>query len=179
MRNVLFAALIAADGVAGCAATPGGAIDAAGVEASWDPVVVAQTVDAGRAARKAGDLGTAERLCYTAFQAVDRSALASYDAYADLLEAEHRPEAPRVREQAVRLREVKASQGRGTQPGSTYLGFAPADGLDAYAALLLTLDRPDASQRMRSLALAYRQVQQAHFERTMLFRQGKDPRGAC
>jgi hypothetical protein len=32
---------------------------------------------------------------------------------------------------------------------------------------------------MRSLSLAYQQVQQAHFQRTQLLQQGKDPRGAC
>jgi hypothetical protein len=32
---------------------------------------------------------------------------------------------------------------------------------------------------MRTLALAYQQVQQAHFQRTQLLQQGKDPRGSC
>ena len=41
------------------------------------------------------------------------------------------------------------------------------------------LHEPEESQRMRSLALAYQQVQQAHFQRTMMYRQGQDPRGSC
>ena len=74
---------------------------------------------------------------------------------------------------------MNAEQHLGTQPTSTYLGFAPSDGLKVYAHLLSTLHEDDESRRMRSLALAYRQVQQAHFQRTMMFRQGQDRRGSC
>jgi len=70
-------------------------------------------------------------------------------------------------------------QSSGTQPTSTYLGFAPAEGLNAYADLLSSVREVEESQRMHSLALAYQQVQQAHFQRTMMFRQGQDPRGSC
>ena len=146
--------------------------------APWDPAVMGRAIDAARDARRQGDIATAERLCYDAFQNVDRSALAAYDAYVERLHVEHRAEEAKVREQSARLHELKAEQSRGTQPTSTYLGFAPADGLKAYADLLAP-SQPDDAQRMRSLALAYQQVQQAHFQRTMMFRQGQDPRGSC
>jgi len=151
--------------------------DAAG--ASWDVAGMGRTIAAARQARQAGDLDTAEQLCRVAFDSVERSALAAYDAYADRLKAEHRSDESTVHEQSARLHALKAEQGRGTQPTSTYLGFAPSDGLNAYADLLSSVRDDDGSRRMHSLALAYQQVQQAHFQRTMLFRQGKDPRGSC
>ena len=180
MGRASLAALITLTALVGWAADPGRAADSNtnSAEVTWDAAQVARMVNAARQARQQGDLMAAERLCYTAFQTVDQSALAAYDAYVDLLTTEHRAEEPTVRAQAARLHEVKAHQG-GTEPTSTYLGFAPTDGLNAYADLLRTLEHPDEAQRMRSLALAYQQVQQAHFQRTMLYRQGKDPRGAC
>jgi len=180
MRRPLLAALITA--AAGCLAHHAGASDSspnAADAAAWDQALVARAVDAARQAHQQGDLMAAERLCHDAFEAVDQSALAAYDAYADLLRSEHRTEEATVRTQALRLHELRAQRSQQTQPTSTYLGFAPSDGLNAYADLLQTLQRPDDAQRMRSLAIAYRQVQQAHFQRTMLFQQGKDPRGAC
>ena len=146
---------------------------------SWDAVAMGRLIGSARQARLLGDLMVAERLCHEAFQSVDDSALAAYDAYVDRLHAEHRSEAAAVREQSARFHVLKSEQGRGNQPTSTYLGFAPADGLKTYADLLATLQQPEEAQRMRSLALAYQQVQQAHFQRPMMFRQGQDPRGSC
>jgi len=91
----------------------------------------------------------------------------------------HRNDEAAVRGQSARLRAPRAEQSSGTQPTSTYLGFAPAEGLNAYADLLSSVREVEESQRMHSLALAYQQVQQAHFQRTMMFRQGQDPRGSC
>ena len=147
--------------------------------APWNPTAMGRTIDAARDARRQGDLATAERLCHDAFESVDRSALDAYDAYVERLHAQHRAEEASVRDQSARLHELKVEQSRGTQPTSTYLGFAPADGLKAYAELLATSQQPDDAARVRSLALAYQQVQQAHFQRTMMFRQGQDPRGSC
>ncbi len=181
MRKDLFAVLVTVLLLAACAtnAGPVPGSDAPVAEARWDPSRIDGMVAAARQARERGDLASAERLCYTAFLTVDHHAVESYDAYADLLKAEHRVEEPTVRAQAARLRESKAAQSTGTQPSSSYLGFAPPDGLNGYADLLQAVGQTAESQRMRSLALAYRQVQQAHFSRTMLYRQGKDPRGAC
>ena len=146
---------------------------------SWDPVRMGKMIDAARRSRQQGDFAVAERDCQAAFESVDGSALAAYDAYAERLGAEHRPEEASVREQSAKLHALKAEQRGGTQPTSTYLGFAPADGLKAYADLLSTLHEDDDSRRVRSLALAYQQVQQAHFQCTMMFRRGQDPRGSC
>jgi len=84
-----------------------------------------------------------------------------------------------VRAQSARLHELSAQPRQGTEPTSTYLGFSTAGGLQAYADLLRSLGELDEAERMRSLSLAYQQVQQAHFQRTQLLQQGKDPRGAC
>lgn len=147
---------------------------------TWDAVWMGHTIEAARQARRSGDTTTAEQLCHDAFDSVDRSALAAYDAYVDRLRVDHRAEEATVRNQSERLHAVKAEPDRGgTQPTSTYLGFAPAEGLKAYADLLEHSNRLDDAQRMRSLALAYQQVQQAHFQRTQMFRQGQDPRGSC
>jgi hypothetical protein len=161
------------------AADPAGSPSAHVAAVAWDPAGIAHTIDAARQAREHGDVMGAERLCHDAFQSIDTSALAAYDAYADRLRAEQRPEEATVRAQAARLHEVKAQQGQSTQPTSTYLGFSTSGGLNAYADLLQGLHEPDEAARMRSLALAYQQVQQAHFQRTQMFQQGKDPRGAC
>ncbi len=146
---------------------------------SFDQAGVARAIDAPRQARQRGDVMAAERLCYAAFQIVDESALAAYDAFADRLKIEHRTEEVTVRAQSARLHELKAQQLQGTKPTSTYLGFSTSGGLQAYADLLRSLGDIDEAERMRSLALGYQQVQQAHFQRTQLFQQGKDPRGSC
>jgi hypothetical protein len=166
---VLMAAAIGAQ-AAEPLANPSPAFDVAGV---------ARSIDAARQARERGDLMTAERLCDGAFQTVEETALAAYDAFADRLQAEHRAEATTVRAQSARLHELNAQRRQGNEPTSTYLGFSTASGLQAYADLLRGLGAPDEAERMRSLSLAYQQVQQAHFQRTRLFQQGKDPRGAC
>ena len=178
MQRFRLPALLAALGAALVTAVtlPAGAVEA---DPSWDPARMGRTIASARLARQQGDLDAAERLCREAFESVDRSALAAYDAYADRLHAEHRAEEAAVRDQSERLHALKAAQSRGTEPSSTYLGFAPAEGLKAYADLFASLHEPDEAQRMRSLALAYQQVQQAEFQRTMMFRQGKDPRGSC
>ena len=153
---------------------PAGAVEA---DRSWDPARVGHTIADARQARQEGDLNAAERLCHDAFESVDSSALAAYDAYADLLHVEHRVEEATVRGQSERLHAVKVEQRRSTRPSSTYLGFAPAEGLKAYADLLASLQQRDDAQHIRSLALAYQQVQQAHFQRTTMFRQGQDRAG--
>jgi hypothetical protein len=146
---------------------------------SFDQAGVARAIDAARQARQRGDVMAAERLCYAAFQNIEESALAAYDAYADRLKVERRSEEATVHAQSARLHELKSQQLQGTKPTSTYLGFSTSGGLQAYADLLHSLGEIDEAERMRSLALAYQQVQQAHFQRTQLFQQGKDPRGSC
>ena len=162
--------------VATAAPAEGAHADAA---SSWDQAGVARNIDAARQARQQGDLMAAERLCYAAFQSVDDSALAAYDAYADRLKAEHRAEEPTVRAQAARLHELRVQHSRATQPTSDYLGFSTSGGLQAYAEFLRSLGEAGEAERMHSLALAYQQVQYAQVQRTLLFQQGKDPRGSC
>jgi hypothetical protein len=182
MQSVFHRPIVAALFFASCAALAANPADgpaASGAAVAWDPAGAARTIDAARQAHQRGDLMSAERLCYSAFQSIDASALAAYDAYADRLHAEHRAEEATVRAQSERLHALKAERSQATQPTSTYLGFSTSGGLNAYADLLQSLHEADEAARMRSLALAYQQVQQAHFQRTQMFQQGKDPRGAC
>jgi len=182
MARMWLATLIAIGGLTNAAAgDPGARMDSrpSALDTPWDPARVARIVDEARQARRQGDLVVAERLCYTVFETVDRDAVVGYDAYADLLRTEHRAEEATVRAQAAQLHELRAHRFDSKGPTSTYLGFAPSDGLNAYAELLQTLGRSGEAQRMRSLALAYRQVQEAHLQRTLMFHQGRDPRGAC
>jgi hypothetical protein len=165
--------------VAALAAEPMDRPSADGSAVSWDSAAIARTVDAARRARQHGEVMSAERLCHDAFESIGASALAAYDAYADRLKAEHRPEEATVRAQAARLHALKVEQAQGAQATSSYLGFSTAGGLNAYADLLQSLHEADEAARMRSLALAYQQLQQANFQRLQLLQQGKDPRGAC
>lgn len=179
MQRHLHVAILALAALSIAAATATAAQESRGnASPSFDQAGVARAIDAARQARQHGDMMAAERLCYAAFQIVDESALAAYDAFANRLKAEHRTEEVTVREQSARLHELKTRR-QGNEPTSTYLGFSTSGGLQAYADLLHSLGEIDEAQRMRSLALAYQQVQQAHFQRTQLFQQGKDPRGAC
>jgi hypothetical protein len=182
MARRLLAALFAITGIVSSAAgNPGARVDSrpTALDTPWDPARVAQIVDQARQARRQGDLVAAEWLCYTVFETVDRDSVVGYDAYADLLKTEHRAEEATVRAQAARLRELRAHRADSKGPTSTYLGFAPSEGLSDYAELLQTLGQPGEAERMRSLALAYRQVQVAHLQRSLMFSQGRDMRGAC
>lgn len=152
MRRIGITVLMAGLGLATIAATAQPA-DTAVAAVSWDLARMGRTIAAARQARQAGDLDSAERLCRVAFESVDRSALAAYGAYADRIKARHRNDEAAVRERFARLRALKAEQSSGTQPTGTYLGFAPAEGLNAYADLLSSVREVEESQRMHSLAL--------------------------
>jgi len=154
-------------------------VSAAPAAIAWDAQRVAGIVEAARAKRAQGDLAAAEQLCHVAFANIEDSVVGAYDDYVDRLEALQRAEAALVREQALRLHDLQAHRQDATGPTSTYLGFSPVEGLGAYAELQQSLDRADDAARLRSLALAYRQEQAAHVQRTLLYHQGKDPRGMC
>ena len=183
MKKTMLAMLVAASACTACAAhrdpSPEAVAMPTALDGPWEPSRVAALLESAGRSRRDGDRPTAERRCYTVFLTVDRDALDAYDAYADALQAAGGPTASVVREQAVRLRETKRAQSGGSRPSSTYLGFVPADGLDAYAEWLRRGGRADAAERMRTLAVAYRQVQQAQVQRTVLFQRGEDPRGTC
>ena len=147
MRTLLPTVLASCIGTTALLATAQPAADPTSTGLPWDPAQMGRTIDAARQARRHGDVMTAERLCYVAFQSVDQSALAAYDAYAGRLHAEDRLEEATVREQSARLHALKAEQSRGTQPTSTYLGFAPSDGLNAP---MPTCSRPCSSPTSRS-----------------------------
>ena len=176
MRRVL--CITMAMSVAACTTGPR-SVEATAGPAPWDPPRVASTFEAARQAHAQGDLISAERLCRTAFEAVDDGVLAGYDAYVAQLNAERRADEATMRDRVRQLRAQREQRRTATQPTSSYLGFSPTQDLDGFADLLQSRAHPDEAQRMRSLAVAYGRVQQAHVQRTVLFHQGKDPRGTC
>src|SRR5207237_10750798 len=108
MRSAFHVTLIAAGLFAAAAVSLSIAAEAV-VAPEWDSARATAIVEAARTAQRQGDLLAAEHLCYGYATIGDRSALAAYDAYADLLKAEQRTEEAAVRVQAARLHEVKAS----------------------------------------------------------------------
>ena len=100
MRRIRYTVLVAGLGLATIAALAQSA-DTPAADPAWDPANMSRTIDAARQSRQQGDLAAAERLCHAAFDSVDRSALAAYDAYADRLRADHRTEEASVREQSA------------------------------------------------------------------------------
>src|SRR5205085_417635 len=101
MRPALHVTFIAAGLFAAAAVSPSIAADELLVAPEWDPARATAIVEAARTAQRQGDLLAAEHLCYGYATIVDRSALAAYDAYADLLKAEQRTEEAAVRAPAA------------------------------------------------------------------------------
>ncbi len=176
MRTIGWMALATA--LAACT-TSAPRMNAAAGPVAWDPPQVESVFEAARQALARGDAPAAERLCYQAFEAIDDAVPVGYDAYAALLESDRSGEAATMRERARQLRALREARRSATQPTSNYLGFSPAQDLDAYAALLQARQRTDESRRMRALAAAYTREQGAHVQRTLLYQARKDPRGTC
>ena len=149
------------------------------VPQAWEAAQWERMILAAKQAREQSNKADAERLCSQALSYVDASAVKSLYEYAELLSAQNRGDGAEVRAKADKLRESKIQAAQATRPGSTYLGFAPGDELNEYAALLQELHRGAEAEAMRALSEAYKYAQQAHGARSILFMQGKDPRGEC
>jgi hypothetical protein len=132
-----------------------------------------------QSARHRGDKNEGEGLCARAIRYVEAQAVTSLGAYADFLDLQRAGSGADARTKAERLAEVKAQQARATKAGSSYLGFVPWDELNGYADALRDAKRESNSQDMRVLAAAYKYTQEVFVYRSLLIREGKDPRGEC
>ncbi len=149
------------------------------VPTQWDPGVwEIMLVDIAQAQKRGARL-QAEALCARAIPYVEAQGLQALRDYASFLDAQKPGSGDAMRSKADRLAQTKAAQASGGQAGSVYLGFAPADELDAFAAALRQDGAEPKAQAMAKLAAGYRRGQQAYFKRGQLMQAGKDPRGEC
>ena len=146
---------------------------------TWEQVYWDQMMLAVESARQRGDKLEAEGLCARAIPYVEAQAVKALRDYAELLDSQRVGSGADTRIKAERLAQVKAQQARATKPGSSYLGFVPWDELNGYADTLHEAQRESDSQAMHALAAAYKYTQEVYVRRTLLMREGKDPRGEC
>jgi hypothetical protein len=146
---------------------------------AWEPAYWEQTMLAVKSARRRDDRPQAEGLCARAIPYVEAQAIKALRDYAELLDSRRAGSGAAMRANAERLAQVKAQQSRATKPGSSYLGFVPWEELDRYADALHEAQRESDSQALRALAEAYKYTQEVYMRRTLLMREGKDPRGEC
>jgi hypothetical protein len=130
-------------------------------------------------ARDQGRKLEAEALCARAIPYAEAQAVPALRAYAALLDSQQAGSGTAMRGKADRLAQIQADQRKGTAPGSTYLGYAPAQEIARYADELQQAQRLVDARSMQALAAAYQRSQQVYVQRTLLMRQGKDPRGTC
>ena len=146
---------------------------------TWEPTYWEQMMLAVKSARERGDKLEAEGLCARAIPYVEAQAVKALRDYAELLDSQEAGSGADTRAKAERLAQIKAEQTRATKPGSGYLGFVPWDELNGYAGILHQAKRESDSQAARALAAAYKYTQEVYVRRTLLMREGKDPRGEC
>jgi hypothetical protein len=146
---------------------------------TWKPAYWDETMLAIKSARERGDRSQAEGLCARAIPYVEQHAVKALNDYAAFLDSQHAGSGSGIRAKAERLAQVKAQQSRGTKPGNSYLGFVPWEELAGYADALHAAQRESDSQAIRELAAAYKYSQEVYVRRTLLMREGKDPRGEC
>ena len=126
-----------------------------------------------------GDKVQAESMCARLIPYAEAQGVKALLQYAELLESKKSTSAAAARARAEKLAEVKAAQARGNAPSSTYLGFSPWEELYAYAGALEATNHDSEAQSIRLLAAAYRRSQEIYIRRSILMREGKDPRGEC
>jgi uncharacterized protein HemY len=146
---------------------------------TWEPAYWDKMMLAAKEAQQRGDKIEAESLCSKVIPYVEAQAVKALRDHADLLEAQKSGSAADARARAERLAQVKADQARARAPSSTYLGFVPWEELHVYVGALQLSRRDSDAQAVRLLAAAYRRSQEAYIRRTLLMREGKDPRGEC
>ncbi len=149
------------------------------VPTAWEPAFWDKAMTAIKDAQKRDEKLEAETLCSKAIPYVETQAVRALRQYAELLEELKAPGAIDANARAERLAQVKAEQSRRGGPSSSYLGFSPADELYVYAGALQASRRESDAQAMRLLAAAYRRTQEVYIRRSILMREGKDPRGEC
>jgi hypothetical protein len=146
---------------------------------TWQPAYWDESLHAIGTLREHGDKQGAENLCADTIHYAEQQAIQALKDYADLLDSQSAGSGAEMRAKAERLAQVKEQQRHATKPGSSELGFVPWDELSRYADALRDAHRDADSQAIRELAAAYKHTQEAYIRRTLLMRQGKDPRGEC
>jgi hypothetical protein len=147
--------------------------------ATWQPSYWDEALQGIKTMREHGDRQAAESLCADAIPYVERQAISALKDYADLLDLQRAGSGAEMRAKAAKLAAAKERQRHATKPGTTPLGFVPWDELTRYADALLEAHRDADAQALRELAAAYKYTQEVYLRRTILMRQGKDPRGEC
>jgi hypothetical protein len=149
------------------------------VPPTWQPAYWNESLQSISTLRERGDKQGAENLCATTIHYAEQQAIKALKDYADLLDSQSAGSGAEMRAKAEKLAQVKEQQRHATKPGNSYLGFVPWDELTRYADALRDAHRDSDSQAIRELAAAYKHTQEAFVNRTLLMRQGKDPRGEC
>jgi hypothetical protein len=157
----------------------GSIVPAETVPSTWQPAYWNEALRSISTLRERGDKQAAENLCFTTITYAEQQAIHALEDYAALLDSQTAASGAEMRAKAERLAQVKEQQRRATKPGNAYLGFVPWDELTRYADALQDAHRDSNSQAIRELAAAYKHTQEAFVKRTLLMRQGKDPRGEC
>lgn len=142
---------------------------------TWEPARFDEMIRAAAQARAQGNLQEAEQHCVEAIRHTDAAVIQALFDYAVLLRSLGKPEAAAAHARAERLRDVKTRP----QAGSVYLGWDPAQEIQAFAALLREAGRAAEADVMTALAAAYRRTQQVQFVRAVEQSQGRDPTGVC
>jgi hypothetical protein len=130
-------------------------------------------------ARARGDRATAERACARGILYVQAQSIKILYSYADLLDQQNVGSGVTIRSKAQKLEQARNEQAQARKSGNTYLGFDPAAEMKGYADLLANLKRNSDALAAEALASAYRYAQEQNLRRTLLQREGKDPRGEC
>jgi hypothetical protein len=149
------------------------------VPPTWQPSYWDESLHAIKSMREHGDRQGAENLCADAIPYVEQQAIKALKDYADLLDSQRAGSGADMRAKAEKLAQVKEQQRHATRPGSSRLGFVPWEELTRYADALRDVHRESESQAIRELAAAYKYTQEVYVRRTLLMREGKDPRGEC
>jgi hypothetical protein len=147
--------------------------------ATWQPSYWDEALQGIESMRKHGDRQGAENLCADAIPYVEQQAIRALKDYADLLDSQRAGSGAEMRAKAEKLADAKERQRHATKPGNTPLGFVPWHELTRYSDALLEAHRDSDAQAIRELAAAYKYTQEVYVRRTILMRQGKDPRGEC
>jgi hypothetical protein len=145
----------------------------------WEPSYWEKTQQAVRSAREHNDRVDGERWCGVGLNYIEASVLAYLNEYAELLTKQNDEGAGRARINAQNFTELHEAHLHMRSSTNAYLGFVPDQELNAYAEQLQKLQREADAMDARALAVAYKQTQTAHVDRTLLNRAGKDPRGVC
>ena len=147
--------------------------------ANWEPAYWDRAMREAQQARSQGDRAKAESACARGILYVQAQSIQLLYGYAELLDRQNVGSGVTIRSKAQKLEQARNEQAQAGKSGNTYLGFDPAAELKAYADLLANMKRNSDALAAEALSSAYRYAQEQNLRRTLLQREGKDPRGEC